>query len=179
MIPRPVREKKDSTKLIIDSHRLSVCIASIIRITVIISLTKTTDISWAKSDVFIWSSVEPSVGIISGCLPTLRSFFVWVLRSTGLSCGLGGTGQTPQNADDSDMPPSQPWSSGRGKLFSGNSRKLRPDDELLLTTVTAYKEESTPSIGTNEVSGSDNGHAGIRVHKQFHVGEDMDGNNKN
>jgi hypothetical protein len=41
---------------------------------------KTTDISWAKSDVFIWSSVEPSVGIISGCLPTLRPLLKYILE---------------------------------------------------------------------------------------------------
>lgn len=54
----------------------SVCIASIIRIKVIWALTQTMDISWAKSDVFIWSSCEPSVAVISGCLPTLRPLFM-------------------------------------------------------------------------------------------------------
>ncbi|CAG5180885.1 uncharacterized protein ALTATR162_LOCUS9486 [Alternaria atra] len=42
-----------------------VCFASLYRIITIVRLVQTTDISWAKSDVFIWSSVEPSVGIIS------------------------------------------------------------------------------------------------------------------
>ncbi|KAH7034233.1 hypothetical protein B0J12DRAFT_582106 [Macrophomina phaseolina] len=56
-----------------------VCIASIIRIKVIWALTQTMDISWAKSDVFIWSSAEPSVAVISGCLPTLRPMFMKIL----------------------------------------------------------------------------------------------------
>jgi hypothetical protein len=44
---------------------------------------RTTDISWAKSDVFIWSTVEPSVGIISGCLPTLRPLLYRMLSACG------------------------------------------------------------------------------------------------
>jgi hypothetical protein len=54
----------------------SVCFASLYRIITITHLVRTSDISWAKSDVFIWSSVEPSIGIISGCLPTLRPLLV-------------------------------------------------------------------------------------------------------
>jgi hypothetical protein len=57
-----------------------VCFASLYRIVTIVRLTRTTDISWAKSDVFIWSSVEPSIGIISGCLPTLRPLLMHFLQ---------------------------------------------------------------------------------------------------
>lgn len=57
-----------------------VCFASLYRIVTITRLGRTTDISWAKSDVFIWSSVEPSIGIISGCLPTLRPVMMRVLE---------------------------------------------------------------------------------------------------
>lgn len=51
------------------------------RIITISRLVESADISWAKSDVFIWSSVEPSVGIISGCLPTLRPLMLHILQS--------------------------------------------------------------------------------------------------
>jgi hypothetical protein len=61
------------------THKLSVCFASLYRIITITRLVQTTDISWAKSDVFIWSSVEPSIGIISGCLPTLRPLLMLIL----------------------------------------------------------------------------------------------------
>jgi hypothetical protein len=61
-----------------------VCFASLYRIVTIVRLTQTKDISWAKSDVFIWSSVEPSVGIISGCLPTLRPLMLYVMRRVGI-----------------------------------------------------------------------------------------------
>ncbi|KAH3913028.1 hypothetical protein HBI56_088640 [Parastagonospora nodorum] len=56
-----------------------VCFASLYRIITITRLVQTSDISWAKSDVFIWSSVEPSIGIISGCLPTLRPLLIKIL----------------------------------------------------------------------------------------------------
>jgi hypothetical protein len=56
-----------------------VCFASLYRIITITRLVQTKDISWAKSDVFIWSSVEPSVGIISGSLPILRPLLLKIL----------------------------------------------------------------------------------------------------
>lgn len=59
----------------------SVCFASMYRIITVSRLVGTTDISWAKSDVFIWSSVEPSIGIISGCLPTLRPLMLHIMKS--------------------------------------------------------------------------------------------------
>ncbi|PVH99474.1 hypothetical protein DM02DRAFT_488481, partial [Periconia macrospinosa] len=49
-----------------------VCFASLYRLMTIIWFADSVDMSWTKSDVFVWSLVEPSVGIISACLPTLR-----------------------------------------------------------------------------------------------------------
>jgi hypothetical protein len=40
----------------------------------------TTDMSWTIADTTTWSLVEPSVGIISGCLPTLRPLWMHFLR---------------------------------------------------------------------------------------------------
>lgn len=62
------------------AHDNSVCFASLYRIITITHLVQSKDISWAKSDVFIWSSVEPSIGIISGCLPTLRPLLVHIIH---------------------------------------------------------------------------------------------------
>ncbi|KAJ4359435.1 hypothetical protein N0V95_002182 [Ascochyta clinopodiicola] len=58
-----------------------VCFASLYRIITILRLVRSRDISWAKSDVFLWSSVEPSIGIISGCLPVLRPLMMKILES--------------------------------------------------------------------------------------------------
>lgn len=74
-----------------------VCFASLYRIVTIVRLTQTMDISWAKSDVFIWSSVEPSVGIISGCLPTLRPLMLYVMRRVGIEpSSIGATKGTAE-----------------------------------------------------------------------------------
>ncbi|KAH6642825.1 hypothetical protein C7974DRAFT_386223 [Boeremia exigua] len=58
-----------------------VCFASLYRIITILRLVSSRDISWAKSDVFLWSSVEPSIGIISGCLPTLRPLMMYIIEN--------------------------------------------------------------------------------------------------
>ena len=86
------------------ANNCSVCFASLYRIITITRLVQSTDISWAKSDVFIWSSVEPSIGIISGCLPTLRPLMIRVLNtfsshlpSTRKSSSGGGSQPYPLN----------------------------------------------------------------------------------
>ncbi|ODM18128.1 hypothetical protein SI65_05999 [Aspergillus cristatus] len=49
-----------------------VCVASIVRIHFMTFLKSSVDITWIMSDVFIWSSVEPCIGIVCTCLPTLQ-----------------------------------------------------------------------------------------------------------
>ncbi|KAJ5129257.1 uncharacterized protein N7515_005296 [Penicillium bovifimosum] len=51
-----------------------VCIASGIRIHYITFLKDNVDITWALSDVSVWSTVEPCIGIICACLPVLQPF---------------------------------------------------------------------------------------------------------
>ncbi|KAH8674125.1 hypothetical protein BX600DRAFT_509319 [Xylariales sp. PMI_506] len=75
-----------------------VCFASLYRIITIVKLTETTDISWAKSDVFIWSSVEPSVAIISGSLPTMQSLAIHVLAKLGVDTSRFISGRPPRAA---------------------------------------------------------------------------------
>ncbi|KAJ5360911.1 hypothetical protein N7517_010102 [Penicillium concentricum] len=52
-----------------------VCVASICRIITLQDNTHGTDATWTIAPVFIWSSVEPFVGIICACLPTFGPFF--------------------------------------------------------------------------------------------------------
>lgn len=44
--------------------------ASIVRIHYLAVFLSATDVTYVVGPVFIWSSVEPSVGILSACLPT-------------------------------------------------------------------------------------------------------------
>ncbi|RYN79723.1 hypothetical protein AA0117_g3550 [Alternaria alternata] len=106
-----------------------VCFASLYRIITIVHLVRTTDISWAKSDVFIWSSVEPSVGIISGCLPTLRPLLLQVtdVLSRSLPSTLKGSHHIESPAHSLD--PLETISKKR-------TRKIKVNDTLEGTTVT-------------------------------------------
>ncbi|KAJ5466908.1 hypothetical protein N7475_004660 [Penicillium sp. IBT 31633x] len=54
-----------------------VCVASGIRIHYLTFLDGNPDITWTLSDVSVWSTVEPCIGIICACLPVLQP----VLRS--------------------------------------------------------------------------------------------------
>ncbi|KAK7408028.1 hypothetical protein QQX98_009801 [Neonectria punicea] len=52
-----------------------VCVASIVRIYYLNGLFKNIDAAWWMGPSFAWSSIEPSVAIISACLPTLAPLF--------------------------------------------------------------------------------------------------------
>lgn len=83
------------------------------------------DIPWNFGRGFIWSSIEPSFGIISACLPTLRPLIRYIfpdgfgrskgsndfyrLQERGKSQPLSGSGMTPKHVRqrgsmDSELP---------------------------------------------------------------------------
>jgi hypothetical protein len=117
------------------AHESSVCFASLYRIITITRLVQTNDISWAKSDVFIWSSVEPSIGIISGCLPTLRPLLSQVLdpwrklvpSSNKSSSGSKGSRQYPLNTIET--------------ISKKRTRKISKRDELDTLQFTQLEDE--------------------------------------
>ncbi|KAF4778685.1 hypothetical protein HER10_EVM0008810 [Colletotrichum scovillei] len=49
-----------------------VCIASAVRVHYLNVFSTATDVTWMMGPVAIWSSVEPSVGIFSACLPSFK-----------------------------------------------------------------------------------------------------------
>lgn len=53
----------------------SVCVASVVRIYYLKALTTEIDLTWILGPSFAWSSLEPSVAIISACLPTFAPLF--------------------------------------------------------------------------------------------------------
>lgn len=66
----------------------SVCVASIVRIYYMTFLGSSVDITWIMGDVFIWSSVEPCIGILCASLPTLQPLLRLVIaRVFGTSMG--------------------------------------------------------------------------------------------
>jgi hypothetical protein len=54
---------------------LSVCVAGIVRIVVLNKNTHSDDPSWSIAPVFVWSCVEPFIGIVCACLPTFSPIF--------------------------------------------------------------------------------------------------------
>jgi hypothetical protein len=104
------------SRLVADKH--SVCFASLYRIITITRLVQTRDISWAKSDVFIWSSVEPSIGIISGCLPTLRPWRKLLPSSNKSSSAGTGKNVRPYPLNDLET------------ISKKRTRKISKKDEL-------------------------------------------------
>ncbi|KAL2003541.1 hypothetical protein VTN02DRAFT_3431 [Thermoascus thermophilus] len=52
-----------------------VCVAGIVRIIMLHRITVGTDPTWTMAAVFVWSCVEPFIGIVCACLPTFAPFF--------------------------------------------------------------------------------------------------------
>ncbi|KAJ5179643.1 hypothetical protein N7492_002853 [Penicillium capsulatum] len=54
------------------------CVAGALRCYAVEIMTESEDLPWNFGRGFIWSSIEPSLGIISACLPTLRPIFRFI-----------------------------------------------------------------------------------------------------
>ncbi|KAF5624969.1 integral membrane protein [Fusarium sp. NRRL 52700] len=87
-----------------------VCIASGLRIHYLITWTKSIDTTWTMGSVAIWSSVEASMGIISACLPSFRSYL-------GHLCWKSKKKNRP---------------SFRAGRISGKAKRLQSDEEIAL-----------------------------------------------
>ncbi|CAA9966274.1 hypothetical protein PTMSG1_09633 [Pyrenophora teres f. maculata] len=174
-----------------------VCFASLYRLITINRLVHTKDISWAKSDVFIWSSVEPSVGIISGCLPTLRPLMI--LAMNNLSRRMPSTLKSSRHSESPahSLDPLETISKKRtrkikikdplestvagtesrvdrkswmrSKTDNEHWGKFRPDDdEMCLTTTTVHVNDKERSdIGMSVISEHDREENGITMTRKF------------
>lgn len=100
-----------------------VCIASIVRITTIHTITTSTDLTWAMGQLFIWSCCEPFIGIICSCLPTLAPLF----KQWGENV-LSRGGSKATALSDFSAPSKKDHSFGRGVNKS--------DDTATTTTIT-------------------------------------------
>ncbi|KAF5967676.1 integral membrane protein [Fusarium coicis] len=100
-----------------------VCIASAVRVYYLDVFAKAADNTWAMGTVAIWSSVEPSMGIVSACLPSFKSF----LRYLRLKGGSKSRSSFPTISNG----------------VKGN--RLRFDDEIALRSQIVGGEESMHS----------------------------------
>ncbi|KAJ5114308.1 hypothetical protein NUU61_000067 [Penicillium alfredii] len=161
-----------------------VCIASVVRIYYMSFLNSDLDITWVMGDVYVWSTVEPCIGILCACLPTLQPLLRLTLKTImGSSAGrqFGSS--------------SRKWASGfrrrQGYGFSDNthnshafhqlddngrkpksSLNLRPDDdEAALTSSARVGPDTTRKDATS--IGDDSDPISIRVKHDIYWREDQ------
>lgn len=104
--------------------------ATIIRIPSIHGLDETSDFLWSTVDVTIWSTVEPGIGIIAGCIVTLRPLLQVIRWKTGLS-----------SSRPASLPLERPGEARKRQSRFGYHRsygpeELRPDNAWTITTAT-------------------------------------------
>ncbi|KAJ5095079.1 hypothetical protein N7532_007370 [Penicillium argentinense] len=137
-----------------------VCAASIIRLHYVHYLNSP-DLTWVMSDVYVWSAVEPCLGIICGSLPAMQPLVRSVMKMETLfqirpqfrrgkpssAAHVGDTGRLQQCSSNNG--------SMASKLTPVNSFEAKPeiglqqyDDETRLTTVVTHIE-SQRSNGLN------------------------------
>lgn len=133
-----------------------VCVASIVRIYYMTFLANSVDITWIMGDVFIWSSVEPCIGILCACLPTLKPLLRYAMNHISSSNGSKNT--------DSSNTVSGKGSSRREGM--GRRRKMPLDwDEAQLTT-------HAVQIQMQDTKKHDTDDDGITIEREFRMEEE-------
>ncbi|KAJ5592388.1 hypothetical protein N7537_009292 [Penicillium hordei] len=98
-----------------------VCIASFIRIYYITFLKTPYDYTWVIGNFYLWSSIEPSIGILCACLPTLYPLLRSIVaRISGNS--LRRYSEALRNQDTASK-----------RIYIGRQRPLDWDETLLTT----------------------------------------------
>lgn len=151
----------------------SVCVASIVRIHYMTYLHDSMDVTWIMGDVFVWSSVEPCIGIVCACLPTLQPLFrralgaVWTTATR--SSNNNSKGLTSSNMQSSK----KRFKESDGRRFhyldsvDGNRQTPR-DDEAILGHTNGVEMDSLAGDGLSEKgSGGGNKSNGITVRHEF------------
>lgn len=154
----------------------SVCVASLVRIYTIVKMGDSIDITWAIGDAMIWSNVEPCLGIVSACLPTLRP----VLRRFNILWCFSSSHSHDRQAGTTDATPipsaRRGYGRSRGEGLSNQSVNLSPltkttfrpdDDEVFLTTDVGREERDELTTGSTR-SGHDGNLGDITVSRSLH-----------
>ncbi|KAL4811207.1 hypothetical protein BDV18DRAFT_155812 [Aspergillus unguis] len=105
-----------------------VCVASIVRIYYLRKFMSTADVTWLMGPVFIWSTIEPSVGVVCACLPHFAPLARIAHRS--ISSGYHSRQATGGQSENRQWP-SHKYNS---KQYASNRmNKGTDDDEIGLT----------------------------------------------
>lgn len=119
-------------------------------------LANSVDITWIMGDVFIWSSVEPCIGILCACLPTLKPLLRHALHHISIF-------SSSKNTNSSHTV------SGRGsskREGMGRRKKMPLDwDEAQLTTHAVHIQmQDTKKTETDD--------DGITIEREFRMEEE-------
>ncbi|EAW07002.1 putative integral membrane protein Pth11-like [Aspergillus clavatus NRRL 1] len=157
----------------------SVCVAIIVRIYFITFLSSSVDITWITGDVFIWSSVEPCVGIVCACLPTLQPLLKSALNRIMGSSRMAGKFDAglSQGMDVKYTRRRQTGvaESARHRLFrtqEGRQRErwlvLQPGENEAILTTSSESVEMDSFVPSERTDGKDGGEPmSIRIHQDF------------
>ncbi|RJE25740.1 hypothetical protein PHISCL_01928 [Aspergillus sclerotialis] len=135
-------------------------------------LAHSPDVTWVQGNAFIWSIVEPSVGIICACSPAIRSLIKGVVKhiSSSIADRFGSSSEgrpskyarhSTSNGYRRQVDLSEPRSNNLPKS------RIQWDDEIMLTLADADADSSgkgTTSAGEE----TDRGPFSIQVRRDFH-----------
>lgn len=154
----------------------SVCVASIVRIYYLSAFSAAIDVTYLMGPVFIWSAIEPSIAIVSACLPHLAPLR-HVVRDKLSSMGSKNSGSNPgvpwrshnSNTGTGSQKGNPMFTYGGSRFNFGNDKMLKlveADDEIGLTN--RIEAGSAQRKGASSASGSDdNVQSHIMVHSTF------------
>ncbi|KAE8326683.1 hypothetical protein BDV39DRAFT_205598 [Aspergillus sergii] len=154
-----------------------VSVGSMVRIYYLTLLATNLDINWVMGDIYLWSTIEPCIGIVCACLPTLNAL---IRRTTKLVLGsnaerLFGSfslSASRRKRRDRSRSKSRPFQQLDGNEATPNAQ-LRPEDEIVLTTVSAHSEPNSHKRDTGSVMlMDDSAHMAITVKHDFDWSED-------
>ncbi|OOO14096.1 hypothetical protein OAory_01026910 [Aspergillus oryzae] len=154
-----------------------VSVGSMVRIYYLTLLATNPDINWVMGDVYLWSTIEPCIGIVCACLPTLNAL---LRRTTKLVLGsnaerLFGSfslSASRRKRRDKSQSKSRSFQQLDGNEATPNAQ-LRPEDEIVLTTVSAHSEPNSYRRDTDSVVlMDDSARMAITVKHDFDWSED-------
>ncbi|KAB8204989.1 hypothetical protein BDV34DRAFT_213374 [Aspergillus parasiticus] len=152
-------------------------VGSMGRIYYLTLLATNPDINWVMGDIYLWSTIEPCIGIVCACLPTLNAL---LRRTTMLVLGSNTERLFGSFSLSASRRKRRDRSQSKSRSFQqldGNeatpSSQLRPEDEKVLTTVSAHSEPNSYKRDTDSVMlMDDSARMAITVKHDFDWSED-------
>ncbi|ETS79168.1 hypothetical protein PFICI_09021 [Pestalotiopsis fici W106-1] len=145
-----------------------VCCASCVRIYYLHEFATATDMTSLMGPASVWSAIEPSIGILSACLPNMRPLYIISRRKSSPSYAAQ---KSHSNQDPPSVPGLMTW--GRGDPKKSNHKKdgftqVQDEDEMHLTG----PEVPLKCLVSSGASNADMYVDGIKVRSEVHVQHD-------